>query len=104
MRDFVPRKRQLLCNSLVMTFPLVRSVFQNLAIALPANLLVFWLLLRGNTSAVLLFGGIGALLGVLLLVALEKPLLPAKTQTSSPENTLRHQAPVHDFHNCSRSA
>ncbi len=49
----------------------ILSFFRKLAISLPVNLVVFWLVLRDMYLDVLLFGLISGLVGALLLAALD---------------------------------
>ena len=73
----------------------LESFLRKLAVALPANLAVFWLVLQGNTPLILLYAGIGALLGALLLtwVARPEPCGDVPTEHVKP----RHRATVDGY-------
>jgi hypothetical protein len=49
----------------------LRSFLVKLSAALPASLGVFWLVLNGDTLAILAYGATSALLGTVLLILLE---------------------------------
>ena len=74
----------------------LRSFLWRLAAALPANLAVFWMVLRGNTPAILLCGVIGAVTGALLLMAMEARD-PSEQTAPALEPTARMVAPEHQL-------
>jgi hypothetical protein len=79
------------------------SFLRKLAVALPANLVVFWLVLQGDTPAILLYSVISALLGAVLLMALEGRAFPSEAKVA-PNVEARRRAAVHEFPHYSRPA
>uniref|UniRef100_Q023M1 Uncharacterized protein n=1 Tax=Solibacter usitatus (strain Ellin6076) TaxID=234267 RepID=Q023M1_SOLUE len=73
-----------------------RPFLRKLAAALPANFVVFWLVLGSNLPAVLPLTAIGATLGALLLAAVDGPLAGAPTQAARNRQP-RGRATVHEF-------
>ena len=73
-----------------------RSFLRKLAAALPANFVVFWLVLGSNLPAVLLLTAIGATLGAMLLAMVDRPIVAASTQAARNKQS-RNRATVHEF-------
>jgi hypothetical protein len=68
-----------------------RSFAGKLGIALPANLVLFWLVLGNLTVEVALFGLLGGLAGALLLTRLEWLMQPGTRATPKDAETSWHE-------------
>ncbi len=84
-------------------FTSARPFLRKLAAALPANFVVFWLVLGGNLPAVLLLTAIGSTLGAVLLGAVDRPLV-AGPPRASLGNSPGRRATVHEFPSYTRPA
>jgi hypothetical protein len=84
-------------------FTSARPFLRKLAAALPANFVVFWLVLGGSIPAVLLLTVIGSTLGAVLLTAVDRPLVAGPAQAGL-RNPPRGRATVHEFPSYTRPA
>jgi hypothetical protein len=79
-----------------------RPFVRKLAAALPANFVVFWLVLGGNLPVVLFLTAIGSTLGAALLTAVERPVVAGPAPAL--RNSLRPHARVREFPRYTHSA
>jgi hypothetical protein len=84
-------------------FTSARPFLRKLAAALPANFVVFWLVLGGNLPAILLLTAIGSTLGAVLLTAVDRPLVAGPAHAGL-QNPPRRRATVHEFPRYTRPA
>jgi hypothetical protein len=80
-----------------------RPFLRKLAAALPANFIVFWLVLGGSLPVVLLLTVIGSVLGAVLLTAVDRPLAAGPAQAGLQQSP-RRRATVHEFPRSTRPA
>ena len=73
----------------------LKSFLRKLAVALPANLLVFWLILRTEVPAIVLFGIAGGVLGALLLMLVQSTPEASEARPSAVTEIPRREAVQH---------
>jgi hypothetical protein len=79
-----------------------RSFLRKLAVGLPANFILFWLVLDGHLASALFLSAVGASMGAFLLMLLERPVIASARAARAGETPRRD--PVHELPSYPRPA